>query len=157
MSLLFLTHRDDVAGHERFAERFGCERVLHRADLGAATRGVERILDGDEPLELARDLVALPTPGHTPGSTCLWVRGAGKEAPPLLFSGDHLDWSERHGHPMGFRDACWHSWPAVIESTKRLAAHPFEWLLPGHGAPGWAPEREMPDLLQRACGVMAGR
>ena len=40
---LFLTHRDDVADHAVFRERFGCERVLHQADRSADTREVEQI------------------------------------------------------------------------------------------------------------------
>lgn len=41
---MFLTHRDDVADHARFAERFGCTRVMHAADVTDDTRDVERIL-----------------------------------------------------------------------------------------------------------------
>lgn len=155
---LFLTHRDDVDGHAQFAAHFGCERLLHRGDHGAATAGVERLLDGDAPIELDDDLVALPTPGHTRGSTCLLARTpAGADpaiAPPLLFSGDHLAWDDATARPYGFRDACWHSWPQLIESTRRLVAHPFEWLLPGHGAPGRAPAAEMAARLRGAIAEM---
>lgn len=48
---MFLTHRDDVADHARFAEHFGCTRVIHRDDVTADTRDVEIQLDG--PTELA--------------------------------------------------------------------------------------------------------
>ena len=34
---MFLTHRDDVADHARFRAHFGCERVLHAADVTADT------------------------------------------------------------------------------------------------------------------------
>ncbi|PYQ34073.1 MAG: MBL fold metallo-hydrolase, partial [Acidobacteria bacterium] len=34
---LLLTHQDDVADHEKFHQRFGCERVLHRDDVRART------------------------------------------------------------------------------------------------------------------------
>src|SRR5947208_12239730 len=30
---IFLTHRDDVADAERYAERFGSQRIIHRAEL----------------------------------------------------------------------------------------------------------------------------
>src|SRR5262245_45627630 len=39
ITTMFLTHRDDVADHEAFRRAFGCERVLHEADVTAATRG----------------------------------------------------------------------------------------------------------------------
>ena len=71
---MFLTHRDDVADHAVFRREFGCERVLHRADMSPATADVERPLDGDAPVALAPDLLAVPVPGHTPGSTALLFR-----------------------------------------------------------------------------------
>src|SRR5438874_2352923 len=40
---MFLTHRDDVADHARFAERFGCERVMHEDD-GARRLSIERVM-----------------------------------------------------------------------------------------------------------------
>ena len=36
---MFLTHKDDVADHERFAERFNCNRIMHAYD-GAARLGI---------------------------------------------------------------------------------------------------------------------
>jgi len=32
VSTMFLTHKDDIADHARFAARFGCRRVMHAAD-----------------------------------------------------------------------------------------------------------------------------
>ncbi|HEY6065442.1 MAG TPA: ferredoxin, partial [Thermoanaerobaculia bacterium] len=64
VATLFLTHRDDVADHAQFQRRFGCERVLHERDVTASTASVERKLVGDEPVRLAPDLLAIPTPGH---------------------------------------------------------------------------------------------
>ncbi len=124
---LFLTHRDDVADHAAIHKRFGCERVLHARDVTSATREVERQLEGDEPVPLAPDLLAIPTPGHTRGHAVLLYRNK------FLFTGDHLAWSTRRGHLVGFRDACWYSWPEQIRSMERLLDHSFEWVLPGHG------------------------
>jgi glyoxylase-like metal-dependent hydrolase (beta-lactamase superfamily II)/ferredoxin len=124
---MFLTHRDDVAEHGAFRERFGCERVLHRADLTRATSHVERIVDGSEPLSLAPDLLVIPVPGHTAGSQALLVRDT------YLFTGDHL-WAndEQTGLEVG-REVCWFSWGAQRRSVARLAEHRFRWVLPGHG------------------------
>jgi len=69
---MFLTHRDDVADHARFAKRFGCERVMH-ADDGAHRLGIEQVLRGDEPAELDKDLIAIPVPGHTPDMRCCCI------------------------------------------------------------------------------------
>lgn len=127
VALMFLTHRDDVADHERFRARFGCERVLHARDVGAGTRAVERRLEGDEPVALGTDLLAIPVPGHTRGSTCLLYRER------FLFTGDHL-WADEDGLRLeASRSVCWYSWAEQRRSMERLLAHRFLWVLPGHG------------------------
>ena len=130
VATLFLTHRDDVADHAALHRRFGCERVMHADDIGPGTRDVERQLAGSEPVSLAPDLLAIPTPGHTRGHAVLLYRDK------FLFTGDHLAWSHRRGHLVAFRDANWYSWPATIRSMERLldSKYRFEWVLPGHGA-----------------------
>ena len=127
VATMFLTHRDDVADHAAFRKRFGCVRVLHEDDVTASTRDVERRIGGLEPVSLAEDLIAIPTPGHTRGHAVLLDRER------FLFSGDHLAWSRRRGHLVAFRDANWYSWPETIRSMERLLDYSFEWVLPGHG------------------------
>jgi glyoxylase-like metal-dependent hydrolase (beta-lactamase superfamily II)/ferredoxin len=136
VSLLFLTHKDDVADHARFAKRFGCERILHERDVTADTRAVERKLVGEEPVELAPELVAIPTPGHTRGHAVLLYREK------FLFTGDHLAWSARVNGLIAFRDACWFSWSEQIRSMEKLIDYRFEWVLPGHGWRYHAPSAE---------------
>jgi glyoxylase-like metal-dependent hydrolase (beta-lactamase superfamily II)/ferredoxin len=130
--LLFLTHRDDVADHARWAEAFGCERVLHARDVGPGTRGVERVLEGDDPVPLAEGVTAIPVPGHTAGSAALLVDDT------YLFTGDHL-WGDAAGRLGASRSVCWHDWGRQIASMERLADFRFEWVLPGHGRPWRAP------------------
>lgn len=127
ISTLFLTHRDDVADHAAFRRRFGCDRVLHEADLSRTTADVERVLHGEKPVQLAPDLLAIPTPGHTRGHAVLLYREK------FLFTGDHLAWSKRRNGLIAFRDACWYSWKEQTKSMERLLDHRFEWVLPGHG------------------------
>jgi len=128
---LYLTHRDDVADHQKFQQHFGCERILHQDDLTEGTQSIERKLIGQEPIQLAPDLLILPVPGHTRGHTVLLYDQR------VLFTGDHLAWSPRLQHLHAFRTACLYSWPIQIESMQRLAdwldEFSFEWVLPGHG------------------------
>jgi glyoxylase-like metal-dependent hydrolase (beta-lactamase superfamily II)/ferredoxin len=131
---MFLTHRDDVADHERWRAELGCERVLHARDVTAGTRGVEVKVEGDAPARLADDLVVVPVPGHTAGSSALLVRDE------LLFTGDHV-WADAAGHLEASRAVCWWDWSAQIRSMRRLAELEFEWVLPGHGRPWRAPSR----------------
>jgi glyoxylase-like metal-dependent hydrolase (beta-lactamase superfamily II) len=127
---MFLTHRDDVADHARFAERFECERFMH-ADDGAARLGLERVMRGGEPFRLDDDLLAVPVPGHTRGHVVLLYRNK------FLFTGDHLAWSPGRETLTAFRGACWYSWSEQIRSMAKLLDNysqwGFEWVLPGHG------------------------
>ena len=140
---LFLTHQDDVADQDKWARHFGCERVLHAADVHAATRDVERRIEGQEPVRLDDELVVIPTPGHTAGSACLLLRDE------FLFTGDHLAWSARRNRIIGFRDACWHDWSQVVESTRKLLSYRFRWLLPGHGRRCRFEREEMAQQMRR--------
>jgi|SRR5262249_37644044 len=134
---MFLTHRDDVADHQRWAGRFGATRVLHRDDVGRRTANVERQIKGNEPVHLEGDLLAIPTPGHTRGHMVLLYRDK------YLFSGDHLWWSDARESLSASRNVCWYSWPEQTASIRKLMDYSFEWVLPGHGRRAHAPRDEM--------------
>jgi glyoxylase-like metal-dependent hydrolase (beta-lactamase superfamily II)/ferredoxin len=140
---LYLTHRDDVADHQKFHDHFGCDRILHQADITNSTRAVEIPLNGSDPVELAPDLLIIPVPGHTAGHTVLLYRHK------FLFSGDHLAWSGDRGHLIAFRNACWYSWPELVKSMHKLATYSFEWVLPGHGRRYHADAVTMQQQMQR--------
>lgn len=124
---MFLSHRDDVADHAKFARRFGCERVIHRLEARGALAAVETKLDIDEPAKIDDDLWAIPVPGHTEGSIAYLYRDK------FLFSGDHLWWSPNVGALHASRRVCWYDWRQQIRSMERLLDFSFEWVLPGHG------------------------
>jgi glyoxylase-like metal-dependent hydrolase (beta-lactamase superfamily II)/ferredoxin len=121
---LVLSHQDDVADHVAYRARFGCERIMHRAE---GLPGLERLVDGEDPIPLAEDLQLIPTPGHTAGSLCL-LHG------PYLFTGDHLWWNPDKGRLSASRTYNWHSWPRQLASLEKLLAFDFTWVLPGHGS-----------------------
>jgi glyoxylase-like metal-dependent hydrolase (beta-lactamase superfamily II)/ferredoxin len=154
--LMFLTHRDDVADHEAYRRRFGCERILHEADVTHSTRGVERRLTGSVPVELEPGLLAIPTPGHTRGSqVLLWNRH--------LFTGDHL-WArskdEGEGDGDGLeagRGVCWYSWEEQTRSMERLLGYDFEQVLPGHGRRRQCDTAQMKREMQQLVSEMRGR
>jgi glyoxylase-like metal-dependent hydrolase (beta-lactamase superfamily II) len=143
---VFLTHRDDVADARQYAEHFGSKRFIHRAEL-ASQPDAEVVLDGEGPIALAPEFLAIPTSGHTEGHCVLHFREA------FLFTGDHLAW-DRHGRQLeASYDYCWFSWARQTESMHRLAGFPFEWVLPGHGQRVRLPRdemrRQMTDLVAR--------
>lgn len=122
---IFLSHEDDVADSDRYAAHFHATRIIHQADA-AAVPGAERLIEGVEAVELAPGFLAIPVPGHTPGSMALL------HEEKFLFTGDHLWWnpgSESLGAPQRL---VWRQ-RALVSSLEKLLAYRFEWVLAGHG------------------------
>jgi glyoxylase-like metal-dependent hydrolase (beta-lactamase superfamily II)/ferredoxin len=136
ISHIFLTHRDDVADAERYSARFGSRRIIHQDELPSQP-GAEVVLRGEGPWELAPGVLAIPTPGHTRGHCVLLYQER------FLFTGDHLAWDRDARRLTAFEEHCWYSWPQQAGSMGRLAAHRFEWVLPGHGQRVRLPAAEM--------------
>lgn len=124
---MYLTHQDDVADHQKYHDRFGCDRILHQDDIKPATQSVEIQLSGTQTYDLAPELKIIPVPGHTKGHTVLLYQDK------FLFTGDHLAWSPYLNQLYAFSRFCWYSWSEQIESMEKLANYDFEWVLPGHG------------------------
>ncbi|XP_019259813.1 PREDICTED: uncharacterized protein LOC109237874 [Nicotiana attenuata] len=123
---MFLTHRDDVADHERWSNHLGCERILHSLEVDHSTTAIEIKLEGSGPWSLGDDIALVHTPGHTKGSVCLLYKPF-----KVLFTGDHFamgefGWSifERYNKL---------SVPKQLNSVKLMLELDFEWILPGHG------------------------
>lgn len=131
---MFLSHIDDVADHRKFRDHFGCSRIMHEGDVRF---DVERVIEGNDPVPLADDLLVVPTPGHTAGSQSLL------HGDKFLFTGDHV-WGDGDGRRLhASRRYNWHSWAEQRRSIERLLKHDFEWILPGHGPRFHAPRDEM--------------
>jgi glyoxylase-like metal-dependent hydrolase (beta-lactamase superfamily II) len=144
---VLLTHRDDVAAADRWAERFGARVWIHADDRAAAPFATDLLHGADERL-VQPGVLAIPTPGHTRGSTVFLVDGE------YLFTGDSLAWSHERRDLVAFRDACWFSWPAQTDSLRRLAErHRFGWVLPGHGAR----VHDDPEVLHERLVALVGR
>lgn len=126
VSQMVLTHQDDIADHERFRKKFDCERIMHAQD-GARRIGIERVIEGEDVVQLSEDLLAIPTPGHTRGHTVFLYKQR------FLFTGDHLAWSPGRQTLTAFPSVAWYSWAKQTDSMLRLANYDFEWVLPGHG------------------------
>jgi glyoxylase-like metal-dependent hydrolase (beta-lactamase superfamily II)/ferredoxin len=145
---MFLTHMDDVADHQKYAEHFGCQRILHRDDITADTRDVEIQLAGSEPIQLAPDLLMIPVPGHSKGHTVLLYKNK------FLFAGDHLAWSDEIQQLIAFRNYCFYSWSELIKSMRKLANYTFEWVLPGHGRRYHADAETMKEQMHKCIAWM---
>ncbi len=137
---LYLTHRDDVADHARWAKEFSAERVMHKDDISGDTKDVEVQLEGEEPHALEEDLLVIPVPGHTKGHTVLLHD-------EVLFTGDHLAYSPKREGLTAFRRACWYDWGEQTKSMKRLSEYRFSWVFPGHGRRHHADADSMHEMM----------
>jgi glyoxylase-like metal-dependent hydrolase (beta-lactamase superfamily II) len=81
------------------------------------------LADGDSLESFGLDGIAVHTPGHTPGSSCLLVEGR------IAFAGDLIS---RTGRPHAQRLYA-DDWAAVAESVQRLQQLGPEWTYAGHG------------------------
>lgn len=125
---VLLSHRDDVADADRYAQRFGARVWIHATDASGAPYATD-LIEGTGRVTVVDGVTAFPVPGHTEGSVLYHVDGH------LLFSGDSLAWDHRRERLMAFRRACWYSWEAQTESLGRFAASGlrFDRLFCGHG------------------------
>lgn len=146
---ILLTHQDDVADAARFARHFGARVWIHEDDAPAAPFATD-VLRGREPSRITSGLTAVPLPGHTRGSVAYLLEER------FLFSGDSLHWSRTRQDLSAFADACWYSWEEQADSLERLAAHPFEWVLAGHGDRHQRTAVEMRERLRALVSRMRG-
>jgi glyoxylase-like metal-dependent hydrolase (beta-lactamase superfamily II) len=144
LSDILLSHRDDVADADKYAEAFGARVWIHEDDAKAAPYATDRF---SEKTEIRKGVNAIPVPGHTRGSVVYLLEDT------YLFTGDSLAWSDEKQRLVAFRDACWYSWDALTESLAALQGYRFEWVLPGHGwsihLPADQMSRQLASLVQR--------
>lgn len=141
LDTIFLTHRDDVADADFYAERFGAKRIIHEAEL-ASQPEAEHVIRGLEPVEWSDEFRIIPVPGHTRGHLVLLYRNT------YLFTGDHLEWDRDRQELGAYKDYCWYSWTEQTKSMGKLARESFEWVLPGHGSRMKLPRGEMAEAME---------
>jgi len=122
---IFLTHEDDVADAEKYARRFGAQRIIHAGDAEAVP-DAEWVVDGAGDMDLDHGFQGLPVPGHTPGSMALLYNKK------FLFTGDHLWWNPQAQMLEAPRQRVWRA-KVLTTSIEKLLAYQFEWVLAGHG------------------------
>jgi glyoxylase-like metal-dependent hydrolase (beta-lactamase superfamily II) len=150
LSDILLSHRDDVADAGKYAQHFGSRVWIHEADRDAAPYATS-ILTGRNAFPIAPDILAIPVPGHTEGSTVYLVNQR------YLFTGDSLAWSFERNDLTAFHDACWYSWEEQTRSLRALLDYGFEWVLAGHGASNGSTATDMRARLERLVTWMGTR
>jgi glyoxylase-like metal-dependent hydrolase (beta-lactamase superfamily II) len=135
VSAILLTHGHDdhIGAVGEVRDRVGAPVYLHREDwmlwerVFPGTEPEHAIADGDNFEVAGARLVALHTPGHSPGSTCFYLESEG-----TVFSGDTLF----QGGP-GATGRSFSDFPTIIESirTRLLTLPPETVVRTGHGDP----------------------
>ncbi|MGY6026928.1 MBL fold metallo-hydrolase [Streptomyces spinosirectus] len=148
---ILVTHRDHVPHVARYAAHFGARVWIHEGDARSA-RFATDVLRGSAATTVQRGVVALPVPGHTPGSVVFLVDDR------FCFSGDTLYWSRAAQDLEVFESVVWHSRAQLLRSVERLAAEArFEWILPSHGDRRRLPAGEAATRLAALAERMRGR
>ena len=131
--LLTHGHDDHIGAVGEVRDRTGAPVYLNREDwmlwerVFPGTEPEHAIADGDTFDVAGAGLMALHTPGHSPGSTCFYLKSEG-----TVFSGDTLF----QGGP-GATGRSFSDFPTIIESirTRLLTLPPETVVLTGHGDP----------------------
>ena len=125
-------HPGHVAGKDEVKDSTGAQTALHSADAKQFLRSADRYLvDGDE-LEFGEfKLLAMHTPGHTPGSMCFVVANHAFVGDTILAGGIGKQTPETDLRRQ-----------MVSIGTKLLRLPPATALYPGHG-PATSLEREL--------------
>jgi hydroxyacylglutathione hydrolase len=133
-------HFDHTLANKGVVKATGASLAIHSADAPALTEGggafffgvigkasppADTILEEGQVLTLGRiELKVLHTPGHSPGSICLYSEEEG-----VLFDGDVL-----FNAGMGRYDLPGGDYRVLMESIKRLLTLPDDTIVyPGHG------------------------
>lgn len=135
-------HFDHTGGDKKFRDWLKAEISAHEADQQSLETGINTLskIFGETAKTVTVDNVLrngsiiktanfsfeiISTPGHTPGSICLY-----EKKKKLLVSGDTL-----FENSIGRTDLPGGSQSQMLKSLKKLSKYNIEYLLPGHGMP----------------------
>nr|WP_155707019.1 MBL fold metallo-hydrolase [Gloeocapsopsis dulcis] len=123
---LFLTHRGAIGKTKELQETLNCQVVIQEQEAYLLP-GVSLTSFQDE-ITLSPTTQVIWTPGHSPGSACLYYSGHGG----VLFSGRHL-LPNQQGEPTSLRTAKTFHWRRQMSSIQKIL------------------QRFTPDTLQYIC------
>ena len=161
---LFLTHRGGIGKTREIQETFGCEVLIQEQDAslvqGAlagqassakAPSGLRVTTFGQE-FTLSPLSGAIWTPGHSPGSSCLYYTGESG----VLFSGRHL-LPNQLGEPVPLRTAKTFHWPRQIKSVQslldRFTPETLQYICPGANTGFLRGKRAIAQAYQRVANL----
>jgi glyoxylase-like metal-dependent hydrolase (beta-lactamase superfamily II) len=131
---LFLTQRGGIGQHLLALQQTLQCQVLIQEQEAYLIPEVASTTFG-QTYDLTPTIMAIWTPGHSPGASCLYSSSHGG----ILFSGRHL-LPDRQGHPVPLRTAKTFHWPRQLRSITalrdRFRTTPLQYICPGASI-GW--------------------
>lgn len=125
---LFVTHRGAIGKAAQIQSNFECEVIIQEQEayllpsVNLTTFSQELIINSQARL--------IWTPGHSPGSSCLYYKDFGG----VLFSGRHL-LPNQQGKPVPLRNSKTFHWPRQVKSVQALqtsfTSSTLQYILPG--------------------------
>ncbi|GMH41780.1 hypothetical protein BSKO_09690 [Bryopsis sp. KO-2023] len=130
---MFLTHKDDVGDHAKWAKKFNATRLIHNTEVNQqqGTIDCEVQWEGEGPWTLddgSTDLEFILVPGHSSGSICMFHSPS-----KTMFAGDHMGNSLRYPGKLSVFVGYSSDPKTQYESTRKLLDYDFLHVLPGHG------------------------
>ena len=128
VSSLFLTHRGGIGRVREIQESMGC-KILIQEQEAYLLPGLD-VIPFQHEFTLSPHFSAIWTPGHSPGSSCLYYTGIGG----VLFSGRHL-LPNQHGEPVPLQTPKTFHWLRQLQSVqsliKRFTPETLNYICPG--------------------------
>lgn len=151
---LLLTHRGGIGRVKEIQQKFQCQ-VLIQEQEAYLLPGLELTTFHREYHINNAQIQVLWTPGHTPGSACVYYSGQGG----VLFSGRHL-LPNQQGEPVPLRTAKTFHWPRQLRSvqqlTDRFTAETLSYLCPGANTGFLRGQRFLDQAYERLCQIDLG-
>ncbi len=126
---LAITHRGGIGKTATIATELGCEVIMQEQE--AYLLPEQKATTFQYKFNLNDSIHAIWTPGHSPGSSCIYFAGNGG----VLFTGRHL-LPNQSGEPMPLRTSKTFHWPRQLHSVEAIwqqfpAERPLAYICPG--------------------------
>lgn len=125
---LYITHRGAIGKAAELSKALGCEVVIQEQE--AYLLPEIAVTTFEKELALSPTTTAIWTPGHSPGSSCLYWSGSGG----VLFVGRHL-LPDKQGEPVPLRTSKTFHWLRQLRSVQllidRFTPDTLNYILPG--------------------------
>ena len=125
---LYIAHRSAIGKAKKFQAAFKCD-ILIQEQEAYLLPGL-KVTTFEYEFNLSPHTHVFWTPGHSPGSSCLYYSGNGG----VLFTGRHL-LPNSQGEPIPLRIAKTFHWPRQVQSVKflidRFSSETLQYICPG--------------------------